>query len=130
MDAAGAGRARGLHRLADTEPTHPGRIVIAERVLVKVAEEATADALRVDRADVSAGVSDARGGIALSISTRLPAPDLDDAAALQSAPPVLERVEAAQALLRDQIGRLIGRDITRINMTITGAVVEGRRRVR
>ncbi|AMB58621.1 hypothetical protein [Microterricola viridarii] len=130
MDAAGEGRAGGLHRLADTGPTHPGRIVIAGRVLVKVAEEATADALRVDRGDVSAGVSESGGGIAVSISTRLPVPDLDDTAALQAATPVLERVEAAQAFLRDQIGRLIGRDIIRINMTITGAVVEGRRRVR
>lgn len=130
MIAAGAGRADGvLDRVHAAAPTRPGRIVIKERVLVKVVEEATADALRVDRGDVSVGVSEERGGMAVTISTPLPVPELDDVAAIQAGAPVLERVEAIQAQLRDRIGQLIGRDVTRINMTITGAAIAERKRV-
>jgi hypothetical protein len=42
---------------------------------------------------------------------------------------VLGRVAELQQKLLFQIGYLTGRDIARINMTITGAIVEQRRRV-
>ena len=130
MIAAGAGKAEGvLERVHAATPTRPGRIVIKERVLVKVAEEATADALRVSRGDVSVAVSEERGGMAITISTPLPVPELDDVAAIQAGSSVLERVEAVQIRLRDRIGQLIGRDVTRINMTITGAVIAEKKRV-
>ncbi|WP_082716819.1 hypothetical protein [Microterricola viridarii] len=130
MDSAQAGRTGGgAHRVADAAPTHPGRTVVRERVLVRVAEEATADALRVQRGHLSVEVSEARGGMALTISTPLPVPELDDIDAIQQGTPVLERVQAIQNQLRDRITQLTGRDVTRVNMTITGAVIAAKRRV-
>lgn len=136
MSAAGAGQAGGdLTRVAagashDASP-YPGRITIKERVLVKVAEEATATTLRVDRGDVSVGVSEARGGIALTIRTPLPIPHLDDTAAIHAGAPVLERVQTAQEQLRDRIAHVTGREVTRVNITITGAVIaEQKKRVK
>lgn len=121
----GAGRAS-----VDRAPTHPGRIVVKERVLRKVAEETAARTLRVDRDRVSVGVSEARGGLAVAVSAPLPVPDLDDTAAIRSGPSVLERLSEIQAELRDRIAQVTGRDVTRVNITITGAVVSGQRRVK
>lgn len=135
MAAAGAGPAGGdLTRVAAgapyDAPSHPGRITIKDRVLVRIAEEATADALAVGRGDVSAGVSQAQGGIALTIRTPLPIPRLDDTAAVAAAVPVLEQVQSAQAQLKDRVARLTGRDVTRVNITVTGAVIAQQKRVK
>ncbi|MDN3495708.1 hypothetical protein QL996_07205 [Planococcus sp. APC 4015] len=135
MGAAGAGQAGGdLTRVAagasHDAPSHPGRITIKDRVLVRIAEEATADTLRIGRGDVSAGVSQAQGGIALTIRTPLPIPHLDDTAAIAAAVPVLEQVQNAQAQLKDRVAQLTGRDVTRVNITVTGAVIAQQKRVK
>ncbi|MGR0221169.1 hypothetical protein [Agromyces sp. ZXT2-6] len=111
-------------------PTHPGRIVVEERVLVKVAREASADAVGVDRGQVSVDVAQYRGGIAVRIATPLPIPALDDTIAVRAGKPVLDRVASIQQELRDRLARLIGRDVVRVDITVTGAVVAQRKRVR
>ena len=131
MDAAEASRVGGEpRRVAAEVPSHPGRITINERVLEKVAKETTATALRVDRADVSVGVSETRGGLAVSVSSPLPVPNLDDTAAIQAGIPVLERVAAIQTELRDRISHVIGREVIRVNISITGAVIARQKRVK
>lgn len=112
------------------EPTHPGRIVVRERALRNVALAASADAVGVGRGDVSVDVAEHRGGLAVRLSTPLPIPDLDDADAIASAVPVVERIGSLQQQLQDRLAHLTGRDITRIDVTITGATVPPRRRVR
>ena len=103
--------------------SYPGRITVKERVLVKIAEEATATTLKVD-------VAEARGGLAVTIRTPLPIPNLEDTAAIAAGPPVLQRVAGIQEQLRDRIGRITGREVTRVNVTITGAVIAEQKRVR
>lgn len=111
-------------------PTHPGRIVVAERALVKVARQASADAVGVDRGQVSVQVAESRGGIAVRISTPLPIPALDDTIAIRAGEPVLDRAASIQHELRDRLAYLIGRDVVRVDITVTGAVVAQRKRVR
>ncbi|PQZ54318.1 MULTISPECIES: hypothetical protein [unclassified Microbacterium] len=110
---------------------HPyaGRVDVAERVLRKVAHEAVATTVGVGRGDVSVDVAEFRGGIAVRASTPLPIPNLEDTAAVENTKPVLERIGDLQIELRDGLSRLLGRDITRVNVTITGAVIPERKRV-
>jgi len=119
----------GPTTVAAEEPLHPGRITVEHRVLVKVAEQAAASAIGVDRRDLSVDVTDTRSGLVVRIATPLPVPHLDDTTAIESGQPVLGRVAELQQTLLYQIAYLTGRDIARVNMTITGALVEQRRRV-
>lgn len=120
----------GPSRAAAGEPAVPGRIDIKERVLVKVTQEASAGMIGVTRADVSADVSDYRDGIVVRLSTPLPVPDLEDTAAVQAAVPVLEQAARLQDELRDGLSRILGREVVKINLTITGAKIPERKRVR
>ncbi len=115
---------------AEPPPSHPGRIDVAERVLVKVAREVSADTVGVDRGQVSVDVAESRGGIAVRISTPLPIPALDDTIAIQAGKPILDRVASIQHELRDRIAHLIGRDVVRVDITVTGAVVTQKKRVK
>lgn len=115
---------------AEPPPSHPGRIDIGERVLVKVAREVSADMVGVDRGQVSVEVAESRGGIAVRVSTPLPIPGLDDTVAIQAGEPVLERVASIQHELRDRLAHVIGRDVVRVNITVTGAVIAQKKRVK
>lgn len=129
--AAAAAIDGGLSRVAtEPPPSHPGRIDIAEGVLVKVAREVSADTVGVDRGQVSVDVAESRGGIAVRISTPLPIPALDDTAAIQTGRPVLERVASIQHEVRDRLAHVIGRDVVRVNITVTGAVIAQKKRVK
>lgn len=126
----GGGPTRVAAGAAPAGSSYPGRITVKERVLVKIAEEATATTLKVDRGDVKVDVAEARGGLAVTIRTPLPIPNLEDTAAIAAGPPVLQRVAGIQEQLRDRIGRITGREVTRVNVTITGAVIAEQKRVR
>ncbi|MFG6490881.1 hypothetical protein [Microbacterium sp. P03] len=112
------------------EPTYPGRIDVEERVFRKVAEEASASVIGVSRSDVSVEVADYRGGMAVRLSTKLPIPDLEDTAAINAGPKVLDRASALQEQLQQRLSHLFGKEIHRINITITGATTPKRRRVK
>lgn len=111
-------------------PSLPGRIVVEERVLVKVAREVSADTVGVDRGQVSVDVAEYGGGLAVRISTPLPIPALDDTMAIEAGKPVLERVASIQHELRDRLAHVIGRDVVRVNITVTGAVIAQKKRVK
>jgi len=68
--------------------------------------------------------------MALKVSSPLPVPDLDDADAVRSTTPVLERAAQMQEQLRERLTHLLGRDIARIDVTVTGARIPERKRVR
>ena len=66
----------------------------------------------------------------MRIATPLPVPDLDDTVAISQSVPVLERARQLQEQLQQRLTGILGRDVTRINLTITGATIPERRRVR
>lgn len=107
-----------------------GRTDVAERVLVGVARAVSADVIGVPRGEVSVGVADRRDGMALKVSSPLPVPDLDDPDAVRSTVPVLERAAQMQEQLRERLTHLLGRDVARVDITITGARMPERKRVR
>lgn len=107
-----------------------GRIDVKERVLVKVVQEASSAVIGVPRSDVSVDVADYRDGIVLRLTTPLPIPSLDDTDAIRAAVPVLERAAQLQNELSHRLRRLLGREIVKINLTITGATIPERRRVK
>lgn len=131
MDAADAGRGGdGSERAATEAPLHRGRIVIKPRVYEKVTQEVAADALRVERSAISVSISEGSRGIGVRLVAPLPVPDLDDTAAIQTGAPVLERAALIQAEVRDRVAPLIGRDVARVDLTITGAIVAQKKRVK
>lgn len=131
VTTAAASIGGGPSRVAvEPSTSHPGRIDIAEGVLVKVAREVSADTVGVDRGQVSVAVAESRGGIAVRVSTPLPIPALDDTAAIQAAEPVLVRVASIQYEIRDRLALVIGRDVVRVNITVTGAVIAQKKRVK
>lgn len=83
----------------------------------------------VPRGDVKVDVTEHPGGIAVRIASPLPIPDLDDTAAITQIVPVLDRARQLQEQLQQRLTVLLGRDVNRINLTITGATTPIRRRV-
>ena len=135
MNAAGAGPSGGdLPHVAagasTASPSHPGRIVIHPRVMAKISEQVAASTLRVDRRSVTVQLTETRGGMAVTVSSPLPVPDLDDIAAIQAGATVLERVAAIQGELQETIATVTGTRVTRVNVNITGALIAQKRRVR
>ncbi len=121
--AAAASAARG-------SSVDAGRIVVHPRVLEKVAQEAAASAFRVERSGISVDVSEGSRGVALRVATPLPVPDLDDTTAIAAGEPVLTRVAVIQEELKARVAHLIGRDVSRVDVTVTGAVIARKRRVK
>lgn len=127
MDGA-AGSAS--ERVGVTMPLHPGRNTISDGVILKVVEQASASALGVPRATVSARVSATARGMAVTIAAPLPVPSLDDTAAVRAAGSALDRVRDIQTGLLQELGRITGRPVTRLNITINGALMRSKRRVK
>lgn len=115
---------------ADGRAEPAGRTTVQERVLRRVAEAASAEAIGVGIGDVTARLGRYRGDLALQIRSPFPVPDLDDEAAVAAAVPVAERAAAIQIELRDRLETLLGRNIGRVEIRIDGAKVSTRRRVR
>lgn len=99
-------------------------------MIAKVAREASADTVGVERGQVSVDVAESHGGVAVRISTPLPIPALDDTTAIRTGEPVMDRLSSLQQQLRDRLAQLIGRDVVRVDIIVTGAVVAQRKRVR
>lgn len=110
--------------------TVPGRVDVRERVYRTVTEQASAVLIGVPRGDVKVDVAEHPGGFAVRIATPLPVPNLDDTVAIEQGVPVLERARQLQEQLQTRLTGILGRDITRINITITGATIPERSRVR
>lgn len=108
----------------------PGRVDVRERVYRTVAEQASATLIGVSRSDVKADVIERGAGLALRISTPLPVPDLDDTVAISQTTPVLDRARELQEHLQQRLTGLLGREVTRVALTITGAKIPEKRRVR
>lgn len=108
----------------------PGRVEVRDRVYRTVAEQASASLIGVSRSDVKADVVARGAALALRISTPLPIPDLDDTAAIAQTTPVLDRARQLQEELQQRLTALFGREVSRVALTVTGAIIPERRRVR
>lgn len=108
----------------------PGRVAVKERVYRAVTEQASATMIGVPRGDVKVDVAEHAGGLVVRIATPLPVPSLDDTEAIAQIVPVLEQAGQLQEQLQQRLTGILGRDVTRINLTITGAATPERRRVR
>ncbi len=106
-----------------------GRVNIADRVLQKTAERAAADIIGVDAKNVHVEIFSARDTAAVRVTSPFPVPRLDDTAAVRSATPVLEAAASAQSELRSRLARLFGREISRVDLTVSGATAPQRKRV-
>ena len=106
-----------------------GHVTVADRVLQKTAERAAAEIIGVDAKNVRVEIVSARDTAAVRVTTPFPVPRLDDAAAVQAATPVLDAARAAQSELRTRLTRLFGREISRVDLTISGASAPHRKRV-
>lgn len=113
----------------DERPTRRGRTVVHARVLSRVAHEACATRLRVRREQLSVDVVEHAGGIALVVRSPVPIDDLADAAATTAQPTLFDRLSAVQEALRDEVTRVLGRSVTRVDIIVTGACVATRKRV-
>jgi len=111
-------------------PARAGRIDISDRVLRRVAEKAAADTLGVDPKDVTIDIAAARDTVVIRIHAPYPVPRLDDTAAITAATPVLDAARHAQTHLHDHLTHLYGRDVSRVDITLTGATTPKRKRVR
>lgn len=114
----------------DGSPAVPGRVRVREQVLEKVARETAAAVVGVPRGDVSVDVGEWRGGLALRVDAKLGIPDLGDEAAIADHANLLDHVAGLQTELQQRVGAATGREVHRVAVTITGAIVAGRKRVR
>lgn len=111
-------------------PEVAGRIEVRDRVVRRVSEQAAAQIIGVAVEKVSATVVDHRGGVAVRVHAPMPVPPLDDADAVRAAGAVVETAQRMQRLLQDRLSTVLGRPVTRVDITITGAVAPTKRRVR
>lgn len=107
-----------------------GRVDVADRVFRKAAEQAAAETIGIDRADVSVDIAASRDTVVVRVQAPFPVPLLDDTEAISAATPVLEAARGIQHDLHDRLTRLFGREVSRVDLTITGATTPKRRRVR
>ena len=118
------------NRTAVADPGLPaGRVNVADRVLQKTAERAAADVIGVDAKSVRVEIVSARDTAVVRVTSPFPVPRLDDTAAVLAATPVLEAARSAQSELRSRLTRLFGREVSRVDLTISGASAPQRKRV-
>ncbi len=118
------------NRTAGADPGLPaGRVNVADRVLQKTAERAAADVIGVDAKSVRVEIVSARDTAVVRVTSPFPVPRLDDTAAVRAATPVLEAARSAQSELRSRLTRLFGREVSRVDLTISGASAPQRKRV-
>jgi len=129
MQAEAARRQSTALRAERPTTARPGHTLVHDRVIHKVVAEACAEEFGLERKHVTVTVATARAGLAISLATPLPIPRLDDDEAVQAAQPLVQSVGAAQARLRERIGHITGREVNRVNVTITGAISREVRRV-
>ncbi|MBM3714743.1 MAG: hypothetical protein FJW64_03240 [Actinobacteria bacterium] len=107
-----------------------GRIDVADRVYRKAAEQAAAEAIGIDRADVKIDITGSRDTVIVRVSAPFPIPRLDDTPAISTTVPVLEAARGIQADLHTRLTRLFGTEVSRVDITLTGATTPKRKRVR
>lgn len=107
-----------------------GRVDVRERVVRKVSEQIASQVIGVDVDRVSVTASDHRGGVAVRIQAPFPVPPLDDTDAVRAAGAVVDTAREAQRRVQEELSRVLGKPVTRVDITVSGATTPARRRVR
>jgi hypothetical protein len=95
-----------------------------------VCEQAAARAVGISRREVTVRLGATAGALAIRVEAPLPVPDLSDDARFADADTVTARGHRIREQIRAEVAALTGREVRRIDLTITGARIEKRRRVR
>ncbi|WP_343318673.1 hypothetical protein AAFM46_15315 [Arthrobacter sp. TMP15] len=118
-----------------TKPTEfAGHNRISTQALTSLAKVAAAEVLAVAPAQVRVEFSDDAGSLALSISSAMGAPSLNDVRGnrdriTQSGGSILVRAKAAKASIMAEVERLSGSHVSRVNVRISGLVTRSDGRV-
>jgi hypothetical protein len=104
-----------------------GRNTISSRAVRRVVSAVTAEELGVRASEVSVDLSDARGDLTVIASAPIHVSPLGVDARRHGT--VLERLSRAQSTIRERCLHLTGSTITRVDLHITGAQLDERRRV-
>ncbi|MEX0151966.1 hypothetical protein MRBLMI1_001180, partial [Microbacterium sp. LMI1-1-1.1] len=75
-------------------------------------------------------ITGSRDTVIVRVSAPFPIPRLDDTPAVNTTVPVLEAARGIQADLHTRLTRLFGREVSRVDITLTGATTPKRKRVR
>lgn len=108
----------------------PGRVDVRERVVRKVSEQIASRVIGVDVDRVSVTASDYRDGVAVRIQAPVPVPSLDDTAAVRAAGAVVDTAREVQRRVQEELSRVLGKPVTRVDITVNGATTPVKRRVR
>jgi len=104
-----------------------GRTTITSRAVRRVVSAVTADALEVPATDVSVTLTDDGGKLAVEARTPIRIPALS--ARPDQGGTLVERLTVAQTQVRDRVLDLTGSTVGRVDLRITGARIQERRRV-
>jgi hypothetical protein len=104
-----------------------GRTTITSRAVRRVVAAVTADALEVPAIDVAVTLTDDAGKLAVEARTPIRIPAL--AARPEEGGTLVERLTRAQTTVRDRVLDLTGSTVGRVDLRITGARIQERRRV-
>lgn len=104
-----------------------GRNTISSRAVRRVVSAVTAEELGVRASEVSVELSDAHGALTVTASTPIHVSPLRTDA--RTSGTVLDRLARAQTSIRERCLSLTGSTIGRVDLHITGAKLEERRRV-
>ncbi|SDQ30633.1 hypothetical protein [Microbacterium sp. cf332] len=107
-----------------------GRVDVRERAVRKVSEKIASQVVGVEMDRVSVSASDYRDGMAVRITTPMPVPSLHDTAAIHAAGNVVDTVREMQQRVQEELGRVLGKPVTRVDITVNGATTPAKRRVR
>lgn len=107
-----------------------GRVDVRERVVRKVSEQIASQVIGVDVDRVSVTASDHRGGVAVRITAPLPVPSLDDTEAVRATGAVVDAAREMQQRMQQELSRVLGKPVTRVDITVNGAATPIKRRVR
>jgi hypothetical protein len=114
--------------ISPTDQGPHGRTRIASRAVRRIVSAVTADALSVSASDVSVELGDDHGLLAVTARTPINVRPLGDVGR-RSSGTLLERLEKAQASIRDRCLELTGSTIGRVDLRITGVDLHERKRV-
>ncbi|MDD7928740.1 hypothetical protein [Microbacterium thalli] len=120
----------GVTAAAGGTPGVPGRVDVRERVVRKVSEQIASRVIGVGVARVSVTASDYRDGVAVRIQAPLPVPTLDDTDAVRAAGAVVDTVREVQRRVQEELSGVLGKPVTRVDITVNGATTPVKRRVR
>jgi hypothetical protein len=104
-----------------------GRTTITSRAVRRVVSAVTADALEVPASDVTVTLTDGGGKLAVEARTPIRVPALSDRPVAEGS--LVERLTRAQTEVRERVLDLTGSSVGRVDLRITGARIQGRRRV-